>query len=503
MSNYAQAKQEILNFIRAGTPLVLIETAERRRAERLLRELAVNDGVDLQYYTEARQVTTFTGAATKDTGGDPLAYMARLFKNRRKAVFAYGDVKRIADDNAFSRELLNVLYLACESGGTVVLVTADLVWPRIARFGMLTRLDLPDREERQAQLERFLKGRGRPVPTDWDAADLRRAAALLRGFTELQIENVLSTAVAGQGGLYRRDMADLTRQKSRLYAAVPCVQEVPSDGGEALAGLDRLKEWLADKQRVFFAPDEALDARGVKPPRGVLLFGVPGCGKSSAAKMIARSWELPLFRFDIGSVYDKWVGESEKKMRDALQFLDNVAPCVVWVDEIEKGLAVSADGNDTGKRVLGQFLYWLQESHRRVFLAATANDVEALPAELFRKGRFSETFFLDLPGPADRAAAIRQYAGRALDAELTPAELNALTAASDGFSYADIEYAVTEVAQRMIADERAAVHPGELEQQFARIIPFAQSNPETLEKIRAWGRQRAVPAAQQAGGSKP
>ncbi len=497
MSNYAQTRQEVLHYIRARAPLILIETAERLRAERLLRELAAQEGVDLQYYTETRQVSRLTGGPACDTKGDPLAYMAKLFRSQRGAVFAYGDVQRIGEDNAFSRELLGVLYLACENRGTVILITADPVWPRIAQFGLLTRLDPPDRQERLAQVERFLhKNR---CATDWDGEAVRQAATLLRGFTEQQIENVLASAAVSRGGLFRRDMAELTRQKSRLYAAIPCVQEVRLPPGEELAGLECLKEWLDGKRRVFFAEDDLLEARGLKPPRGVLLFGVPGCGKSSAARMIARNWELPLFRFDIGSVYDKWVGESEKKMRDALQFLDNVAPCVVWVDEIEKGLAASADGDDIGKRVLGQFLYWLQESARRVFLVATANNVEALPAELFRKGRFSEVFFLDLPGPEGRAAAIRRYAARALELELEPEALRRLAACSDGFSYADIEYAVTELAQEAIAGGPPPT-PQALEERFARLIPFAKSSPETLEKIREWGRQRAVPAAPSAGG---
>lgn len=496
MSNYAQTRQEVLHYLQARTPLVLIETAERRRAERLLRELACGQGIALQYYAEGGQVTTFTGSTARSVDGDPLAYMAKLFRTHKGAVFAYGDAPRLDGDNAFSRELLGILYLACENRGTVILITADPVWPRIAQFGLLTRLDPPDRQERREQVERFLQKNR--CPTDWDGEDIRRAATLLRGFTELQIENVLASAAVSRQGLFRRDMAGLTRQKSRLYAAVPCVQEVPLPDGEELAGLECLKDWLAAKRRVFFAEDALLDARGLKPPRGLLLFGVPGCGKSSAARMIARAWELPLFRFDIGSVYDKWVGESEKKMRDALRFLDNVAPCVVWVDEIEKGLAVSADGDDIGKRVLGQFLYWLQESARRVFLVATANNVEALPAELFRKGRFSEVFFLDLPGPEGRAAAIRQYAARALGDEPAGERLARLVAASDGFSYADIEYAVAELAQTAIAG--GALPPEALEEQFSRVIPFAQSNPEALQTIRAWGRQRAVPAALTAGG---
>ena len=187
------------------------------------------------------------------------------------------------------------------------------------------------------------------------------AATLLRGFSEIQIENILSTALVSQSRLGREDLYGLTSQKSRLYSAVSSIQMVKVDRNLTVSGLDALKEWLNSKKSIFFASDEDLQQRDLTTPKGILLAGVPGCGKSLSAKMVAKEWELPLFRFDIGTVYDKWVGESEKKMKDALQFIDNVSPCVVWVDEIEKALSVSDSGNDTGKRVLGQFLFWLQE----------------------------------------------------------------------------------------------------------------------------------------------
>jgi SpoVK/Ycf46/Vps4 family AAA+-type ATPase len=193
-----------------------------------------------------------------------------------------------------------------------------------------------------------------------------------------------------------------------------------------VSGLEALKKWLDSKKTIFFASDDALQERDLTTPKGILLAGVPGCGKSLSAKMVAKEWELPLFRFDIGTVYDKWVGESEKKMKEALQFIDNVSPCVVWVDEIEKALSVSNSGNDTGNRVLGQFLFWLQESKSRVFLVATANDISLLPFELFRKGRFSEIFFIDLPNAAERKAAISQYADKSLHIRFSDIDMKEL-----------------------------------------------------------------------------
>ena len=213
------------------------------------------------------------------------------------------------------------------------------------------------------------------------------------------------------------------------------------------------------------------------------------------ARLIAAEWELPLFRFDIGAIYDKWMGESERKMHAALTFIDNMAPCVVWIDEIEKALSVSDSGNDTGKRVLGEFLYWLQESTGRVFLVATANNVTALPAELFRKGRFSEIFFIDLPNAQERREAIRQYLTRCL--AITPAEeeMAALTELSNGFSYSDIESVIKEAAQHRLIHPEDPMEYKEIRSYFESNISFAGTNPEMVRGIRKWGRERAVPAS--------
>lgn len=500
MGNYLSTKAEIQNYICARTPLIVVDSPERERVERMLREIADGMHISILYYTDARQVTSINGDVSRDVDHDPLQFLASYFQKNRNATFAFGDVKRIGEDNAYSREVLNILYLAREANCTLILITADSVWPRLAQFGMLTTLDYPDVEERTRQIGEFVtRYRGR-FPIEWDEGDLRMAATLMRGFTEIQIENILSTTLIRNRCLKRDHLSELTEQKSKLYAAVSCIQPVAVKPDLAVSGLDGLKAWLEEKKRVFFASDAALRERDLHTPRGILLAGVPGCGKSLSAKMVAKEWNLPLFRFDIGSVYDKWVGESEKKMKEALQFIDNVSPCVVWIDEIEKALSVSDAGNDTGKRVLGQFLFWLQESRSRVFLVATANEIAHLPFELFRKGRFSEIFFLDLPNDSERRAAIGEYVSRSLHICLTHGDMDALAAASEGFSYSDIEYAVKDVAQLALAEGQQAVTPAAVLESFEKVMPISRSNPDMVEKIRRWGRERAVAASNRAGG---
>ena len=210
--------------------------------------------------------------------------------------------------------------------------------------------------------------------------------------------------------------------------------------------------------------------------------------------MVAKEWELPLFRFDIGSIYDKWMGESERKMKEALEFIDNVSPCVLWVDEIEKALAVSDGGNDTSKRILGQFLFWLQESKSRVFMVATANDISNLPSELFRKGRFSEVFFVDLPTADERRTAIMQYTDKCLHIKFKEEQLEELVAISEGFSFSEIEYAIKEIAQLILIYGQSGINMDLIRERFGTVVPIEKSNPEKVAQIRKWGEERAVPA---------
>lgn len=498
MSNYQRTMEEVRTYIIARVPLIIIDTAERERAERLLRTIAQELSVDISYYTDARQVRSLTrNGARVDVDRDPLPFIAGEFQKKRRVTFALGDCRRTGDDSSYTRELVNLTYLAQESNCTLILITPDAVWPRLAQFGMMVRLDPPDMTERRAQIAAFASDFSARFPVDWTEADIDRAAALLSGFSETQIRNVLSASLVEHQALRRQDLKELAGQKSRLFAAVSSIQPVRLAPDLTVSGLDNLKRWLAEKQRVFFAPTTQLQQAGLAPPKGILLVGVSGCGKSLSAKMVAQTWELPLFRFDLGTVYDKYVGESEKKMQDALRFLDNVSPCVVWVDEIEKALAVSDGGNDVGRRVLGQFLFWLQESDSRVFLVATANDIAALPPELFRKGRFSELFFVDLPDQAERAEALRQYCRRTLRWEPDAETLDYLSSITEGYSYADIAYAVMNLAEKAMLDPETPVSGDALAQLFRQIIPYAKTNAETLRALRAWGAERAVSASKQ------
>lgn len=490
MSNYEQTKKELRDYILAGVPFVVVRSIERHRVERIMRELAAEDGLNVFYYTDAKQVQNLArGAApSKDVESDPLPFANELFSKNRHTTFVVGDTKKLGQDSLYTRELLGGVYVARETKNTLIVVAAENVWPHLSRFGLFACLDFPDFDERVELVRTFVQDHAESVA--WDLDDVMQVATLTRGLSEIQIVNLLRASLVSKRMLAREDLFDIASRKERLFTAVSNVVPVSNASNLEVAGLDALKQWLDRKKRVFFAPEETLAAYGLSAPKGVLLAGVPGCGKSFSAKMIASRWELPLFRFDIGSVYNKYVGETERQMQEALDYIDNVAPCVLWVDEIEKALSTSSGESDVGNRVLGQFLFWLQESKARVFLVATANSIEKLPPELFRKGRFSELFFIDLPNKQERKEAIRLYARGSLHEEFSNPDLDRLAEASDGFSYSDIEQSVKDLAEQMVFEETAAPDADALLEHFGKAVPIVQAH-EGIEKIRAWGRERA------------
>jgi SpoVK/Ycf46/Vps4 family AAA+-type ATPase len=226
----------------------------------------------------------------------------------------------------------------------------------------------------------------------------------------------------------------------------------------------------------------------------VLLVGVPGCGKSLSAKAISAEWRLPLYRLDLGAILGQYVGQSEGRLREALDTADRVAPCVLWIDEIEKGLAGQNDSTGVSRRLVGQFLFWLQESRHRVFVVATSNDVRSLPPELLRKGRFDELFFVDLPDTGDRHEIIEMYYRRYVRQDPAPELVDKLVGLSEGFAGSDIESALHEVGEQIFLNGPQSLRPEFVIDTFTNTFPLSRTNPEQIEEIRAWGRDRAVPA---------
>jgi SpoVK/Ycf46/Vps4 family AAA+-type ATPase len=362
-------------------------------------------------------------------------------------------------------------------------------------------LALPSREDLQ-KLTAVVLGdvlRRGPVRVDMSQADQDRLLDALQGLTRFEAERLLARAMVDDGALTGDDVGRVVDWKRRAIAAGGLVEYVPPDPeAPSLGGLAGLCAWLDKRQAAFGAEAKRF---GLPAPRGVMLLGVQGCGKSLAAKEVARRWRLPLLRLEVGRLYDKWLGESEKNLDRALETAERMAPCVLWIDEVEKAFSsVGASEADGGlsQRLVGRLLTWLQERRAPVFVAATCNRVEDLPPEMMRKGRFDEVFFVDLPTPSERAEILALHL-RARGRDPASFDLEALAKASEAFSGAELEQAVVSGLYTAFAargdGKQGDLTTDLLRAELAATRPLAVTRAEEVAALRAWARGRAVPAA--------
>jgi len=312
----------------------------------------------------------------------------------------------------------------------------------------------------------------------------------LSGLPLQEARGLAQEAIRADGAISAADLPPLNRAKYALLGRsglLSCEHETARFA--EVGGLQRLKQWL-EKRRAAFLDDHGIP--NLPAPKGVMLLGVQGCGKSLAAKAVAGTWQLPLLHLDLGAVYDKYFGESERNLREALKTAEAMAPCVLWLDEVEKGVATGSDDSGTSRRILGTLLTWMAERNTRVFLVATANDIGALPPELVRKGRLDEIFFVDLPDLAGRRAILAIHLEKR---GLAPGsfDLEALAAACAGFSGAEIEQAVVAGLYSEIGGS-GRLDDAQLAAEISMTRPLSVVMAERISALRAWAEQRTVPA---------
>ena len=323
--------------------------------------------------------------------------------------------------------------------------------------------------------------------------DQDRLLANLKGLTLAEAEKVLTRLIVEDGRLDADDISRVIEAKRDLVEQDGLLEYQPSvQSLDQIADFTSLKEWL-EKRRLFMADPQRAVEFGLEFPRGVLLMGVPGCGKSLCAKAVAAAWALPLVKLDPSALYDKYIGETEQNFRKAMGSAERLAPLVLWIDEIEKAFAAGGDEDGgTSQRVLGTFLSWLQERRGDVFVVATANDVQRLPAELLRKGRFDETFFVDLPDEAARRAILEIHLRRRKQAP-EGFDLAALARESEGYSGAELEQVVVSALYTAFS-ARAPLTTELLRDELRRMPSIASTAREKIAFLREWAAGRTVPA---------
>ncbi len=478
----------------ARIPIVVIESPDERRVLALLLRFAMQRTLSFYEWRVTRGLERGgfgSGVADADKLTDPEELLAHIATTPGPGLYVLCDFHPyLRDDPKIIRYLKDIALAAESLKNTVVLVSHELSVPsELGRLSAKFDLHLPSDEELMALIrsqarEWAEQNAGVKVKTDNDT--LQRLIANLRGVSHADAQVLVRHAIFSDGAITESDLPEINKLKFELLDSEGVLRfEYDTKDFSHVAGLPNLKSWLELRQQAFVTA-------GADRPRGIMLLGVQGGGKSLAAKAVAGYWGLPLLRLDFGTLYNKFFGETERNLRNSLKQAELMAPCVLWMDEIEKGIATGQSDNATSKRVLSTLLTWMAENTKPVFIVATSNDISELPPELVRKGRLDEVFFVDLPDAGVRAEIFRIHLEkRGFDA--SNFELPVLADATDGFTGAEIEESV--VSARYLATSRTeTMTQADVLGAVNRTYPMSVMRGESIGALRAWAKDRTVSA---------
>ena len=436
---------------------------------------------------------------------EPVQALANMESMTVEAVFILKDFHRHMDDPVVVRRLRDVGQKFSANRRTVVITAPELTVPaELTTLVEYFDLPLPDRDRLHDIVhDTFTRlAKTYTLKLQLDAAGVDAMSANLRGLTEEEAERAISQALVSRYSLCPETVTDVLEAKKQLLRHSGMLEFIEaSDNMASVGGLENLKHWLAQRRGAW---EDSAREFGLEPPHGVIILGVQGCGKSLCARAVAGEWKLPLVKFDTSAVYDKYIGETEKRIRKVFQVAEGLAPCVLWIDELEKVFAGSGPDSasaDAGvsSRLLASFLSWMQDRKSPVFVAATCNNVTVLPPELIRKGRFDELFFVDLPNQAERKQI---FSIQLTKRKRNPAEfdLDKIALAAKGYSGAEIDAAVQGALYAAYSDKKPLTTRTLLDA-LGQTVPLSTTRAEEIETLREWARTRAVPAS--VGDDKP
>ncbi len=489
-------RDQLALLINSRSPIVTVETGEEDRLLELLVAVSAELGVPLYTWTVTAGLSKTPGSAIYATD-QPEQALANIGRIDGDAIFLLKDFARYCENDRISRRLRDIAEKFREARRSIVISSAALQLPpelecETARF----QLGLPSAEELLPRVREVMADvtMSQRISAALDAAAREQIARNLVGLTEEEAMRTLRKCLLTRGKADTGLLDAVLEAKREALHVDGLLDPVRRDASFAdVAGLRRLREWVVKRQNALTPEGRRF---GLVPPKGVLITGVQGCGKSLAARAVAGEWGIELARLDAGTLYEKFVGESEKRLHKVLELAQKLAPMVLWIDEIEKAFASAGASGDAdaglSQRLLATLLTWMQDRESGVFLAATSNNITALPPEMLRKGRFDEIFFVDLPDVTVRASLFTLYLKRR---ERDPAafDLPALAAKTEGFSGAEIEQLIS-AALYTAFGQKQQLTTEILLAEIRNTQPLSVTRAEQLQAIREWARSRAVPA---------
>lgn len=529
-------------LIDSSTPIVVMETVEEKRAVNLIRtacaelslpvfEWSIADGLtragaavnatpaspraeqkpsNVPAGSDSERLLTYLMAAAKPGAGraeassiintkEPAQVLAHLETMTLEGVFILKDFHRHIEEAIVVRRLRDVAQRFSAQRQTIIITAPSISLPQeLTSLIEYLELPLPDFQRLRAVVEVVYSrlAKTHTLKSQIDSPGIAAVAENLRGLTEEEAERAISQAILKHYALCPDVVTDVLDAKKNLLRRSGMLEFIEaSESLAGIGGLENLKHWLQQRRGAW---EESARSFGLEPPRGVIILGVQGCGKSMCARAIAGEWKLPLVRFDTSMIFDKFVGETEKRIKKLFQVAEELAPAVLWIDELEKvfaGSGTDSSSSDAGvsSRLLGSFLSWMQDRRAAVFVAATSNNVTALPPELIRKGRFDELFFVDLPNSAERRAIFNiQLVRHKLNA--ANFDLDQLVKASKSYSGAEIDAALQTAMYEAFSSKKPVTTESVLEA-LQTTIPLSATRAEEIQSLRAWSRHRAVPAS--------
>lgn len=481
-------EEQIQNYMDAAFPILYLNTFEESKAKNIVRHIAENtpeieilvwDGTDricdlrtgeLKYDTSMYPLSTVLD--------DRLSYLARQ-------VLILENIDTFMDDSAVMARLKKFaeqIHIGVLDA-TIIMISPVLKIPQeLEKYITVLEMDHLSTDEIRGIIRSFSAAEELSVS---DALEKKLAGAL-KGLSEFEIQHILQLAYSLDGELTQEQIALIFEQKQQMIRKAGILEMLPlRERLSDIGGLENLKQWLERKSKVLAQVEEAR-AFGVDMPKGVLIAGVPGCGKSLSAKAAAKLFNIPLLRLDMGRLLGKYVGESEANMRKAIKLSEGISPCVLWIDEMEKafaGIGGDGAGAEVTTRLFGTFLTWMQEKDSTVFVVATANDITKLPPELLRKGRFDEIFYVGLPKREERRKIFEIHIQKRRPTDLKSIDLNRLAEKSDGYSGADIEGVIRESVETVFTDGKGALTTEDILAAIGNTHSLSEIMKEPIEKM--------------------